>query len=135
MTEFFEKPVLSEPALTKDASHISHIYYGRKNASKFFFQLPGIRKNRKLWDDLRTISESFRMLQGYQLTVEVLKQAYQDAQAKTAKYSHDLRDLVSKTAVSYVTLKYPNVSADAIIKGAEENNPEVKDEVTMACKL
>ena len=135
LSEFFEKPILQEPPLSATASHISHIYFGRKNASKYFFEPAGTKGNRKLWDSLRSVSDYHRMLQGHQLTVEVLRQAYLDAQAKADDYNHSLSDLISTTALSYITLKHPEVSSDTILKGAKDNHPEVQQELNMACKL
>ena len=135
LTEFFEKAIQPEPALTPQASHISHIYYGRKNASKYFFQPPGSKTNRKLWEDLRSISESHRLLQGHQLTVEVLRQAFLDAQTNAHDYNKGLGNQIYKAAIAYITLKHPTVDADSILKAAEMDLPEVKEELQMACKL
>lgn len=135
LTEFFEKNVDQEQPLTKQASHVSHIYYGRMKASKYFFQPPATKKNRKLWDSLRSISDSYRAWQSQRLTVEVLEQAVKDAQAKADEQDRVLGDMISTTALSYITLQHPEVSADEIIKGAKEEHPEVKQALQMACKL
>ena len=135
LTEFFEKPILTKPALTTAASHISHIYFGRRNASKYFFQPTGSKNNRSLWESLRGICDSHRMLQGHQLTVEVLRQTYLDAQAKENDYRITLNDKISQTAILYIGLKYPEVNSDDILRAAENENAEVKQELQMACKL
>lgn len=135
LTEFFEKPVQAEPALTSRASNISHVYYGRLQASKYFFMAKEAKKDRRLWEALRDISDSYRTLQSQQLTIEVLQQTLQDAKANVEKQERALGDVISKTALSYLALKHPHVSADAILKGAKDKNPEVQEEVHMACKL
>lgn len=135
LTEFFEKPVQAEPALTSRATNISHVYYGRLQASKYFFLPKAAKKDRKLWDALRDISDSYRTLQSQQLTIEVLQQTLQDAKANVEKQERQLGDVISKTALSYLALKHPQVSADTILKGAKDNHPEVQEEVHMACKL
>lgn len=104
-------------------------------ASKYFFQPPATKKNRKLWDSLRSISDSYRAWQSQRLTVEVLEQQVKDAQAKADEQDRVLGDMISTTALSYITLQHPDVSADEIIKGAKEEHPEVKEALQMACKL
>ena len=121
--------------MTNQASHVSHIYFGRLKASKFFFIPPATKKNRKLWDALRSISDNYRACQSQRLTVEVLEQAVKEAQAKADDQERVLGDMVSTTALSYITLQHPEVSADEIIKGAKEEHPEVKEALQMACKL
>ena len=135
LAELFEKEVTAEPSLTTSSSHSSHIYYGRRRASKFFFQVKGLKSNRKFWDQLKLISDQFKMLQSQRMTVEVLQQAVNDAQTKAEDTDRALGDLLSKTALSYLTYQHPEVSADKILKGAEQEHPEVKDAVNMACKL
>ena len=135
IAEFFEKEVRPEPSLSNTSSDISHIYFGRRRASRFFFQVKGLKTNRKFWDQLKMISDQFKFLQSQRMTIEILQQAVNEAKDKAEETDRTLSNMVSKTALSYVTYQHPEVSADAILKGAEENHPEVKDAVQMACKL
>lgn len=135
LTEFFEQPAQPEPRLTNEASHISHIFYGRRKASKYFFQPENTKNNRKLWDSLRSVSDLYRTLQSQSLTIEVFQNAVREAQTKADEMDRRLGDMVSQIALTYVTLQYPHVKADTIVKGNNENHPEVKEAINMACKL
>lgn len=135
LTEFYEQPVRPEPPLTPQASHISHIYYGRIKASKLFIANDEIKYNRKLWDALRSISDCFRTLQSQRLMVDVLDNNLKEAKKREVYLERILGDQISKSALTYITLQHPYISADAILKASEENNPEVREELQKTCSL
>lgn len=135
MSEFFEQSVVPEPPLTKEASHISHIYYGRLKASKLFMKTNDIKNNRRLWEALRTISDCYRSLQCQRLSIEVFLNTVKEAKKKEVEIDRNLGDLISKAALTYLTLEHPEVSADAILKASEDNHPEVKEELLKVCQL
>ena len=135
LTEFYEKPVSPEPPLTQDSSHIAHIYYGRLKASKIFIANDEIKFNRKLWDALRAISDCYRALQSQRLMVDVQENNLKEAKTREKYYERILGDQISKSALTYLTLQHPHISADEILKANEANNAEVREELQKTCSL
>ena len=135
LTEFYEKPVFPEPPLTQDSSHIAHIYYGRIKASKIFIANDEIKFNRKLWDALRAISDCYRALQSQRLMVDVQENNLKEAKTREKYYERILGDQISKSALTYLTLQHPHISADEILKANEANNSEVREELNKTCSL
>lgn len=135
LAELFEKAVVPEPPLTPASDYIAHIYHGRRRASRFFFQVPGSKANKKFWDALKAVSAHHKLLLSHQMTVDVLTNALRDAKSKQDDLHRALADLVSKTALTYVGIQHPHVGADTILKGLEQEHPEVRDAVNKACEM
>ena len=68
------------------------------------------------------------------------KQNVQENNLKEAKtrekyYERILGDQISKSALTYLTLQHPHISADEILKANEANNSEVREELNKTCSL
>lgn len=135
LLEFFESPVTPEPPLTPSSSDISRVYFARTKASKYFFRKKETRKNRRLWDQLRTISDAFRMYQSHMLTIEVLKKQLRDAERKAVDMELNLEDLASKASFSYTLILNPGSSPENILKGTDNENAEIRKEMAMNTRM
>lgn len=111
------------------------VYQGRKVACKYLFQSKTAKENRKFWDSLREISDSFREFQNQAFSVELLRREAEKASEKSNQMRLNLEDLISKAAMSYVTLKNPAMTSATIFKATQTQDPAVEREVTEAHRL
>ena len=135
LMEFFEAAVRKEPPLTSQSSNISRVYFGRVKASKYFFRKPETRNNRKFWDGLRTISDTYRGYLSQVLAVEVLKNDLREGERRAAEIGRTLDDLISKSAFSYTLISNPNSAPDVILKDMDKASSEIRKEVSMNCRM
>ena len=133
--EFFEVPVHHEPALTATSSNISRVHTGRLKASNYFFRINEARKNRKLWESLRLISDNYRMFMSQSIVVEVLEKDLGDAQEKMMSLSTYLDDLISKCALTYTSIETPNIKAEMLIHGDKQMPADVREKLILNCQL
>ena len=133
--EFFESPVIPEPPLMASSTNINKLCVGRTKASQYFFRKPETRKNRKLWDSLRNISDHFRMYQSQALTVDVMREEVMEAERRLNEMEMNLEDLVSKAGVTYTMMLNPGVSSDKLFKGSDSESVEFRKEMSMNCRI
>jgi hypothetical protein len=135
LLEFFEAPVVPEPHSAINTSIISRVYFGRLKASKYFFRFPEAKKDRKLWDSLRTISNMYRGYLSHKLTMDKLQQELDQGNRKSAELLRQLDDLVSKSAFTYSCIENPRLNPNLIINGADAVTKEARDQIIMNCRL
>ena len=135
MTEFFEMPVVREPALQPKASLISQMYHGRRRAYRYLIQVKQAKNNKRFWESLREISDSYREYQNQDFTVAQLQKEAERAQEKATRMRVDLEDKISKAAFSYVTLKNPAITSTMIFKGSQSPDSQVQKEAADAYRL
>lgn len=135
LLEFFEEAVVEEPALTSTSSNISVLYQGRVRASSWLFRIEAARKNRKLWDALRLLSDTYRHYLSQQILLAVLSQEMQVAERRKSELAGQLDDLITKTALSYTTLENSRIRPEAIIGASQEVTPEIREAVHTNCRL
>ena len=132
--EFFESPVREEPFPLSSAHMILKVHSGRLKASKYFFRLPEARKDRKLWESLKTISTTYRNYLCQKLIVEKLKKELEIAVMKTAEIGRNLDDLISQASMSYTSIENPQIRPDMVINSSGLSQ-ENRDQVALNCKL
>ena len=135
LAEIYEAAVNPEPPLTDKSSSISAIYHARKRAYKYLMAAKKPKENRKFWDSLRDISDRFREYQNQCFVVEVMRREAERAQQKSLEMQNQLQDLISKSALMYVTLKNPNITASMIFKNGQTQDPVVQQEADDAYRL
>lgn len=133
--EVFDAPVVDEPALTRHSTSIQKLHVGRVKATKYFFRLPDLKKNRKIWDSLRSLTESYRSYLSQRLMIEVLTRELQQANEREAEMGNNLDDQISKIAFTYTSVEHPSIRPDHIIKGKEHSDPTVREKVDTNCNL
>lgn len=117
------------------STSISKLHIGRLLATKYFFRDPDLKKNRKLWDSVKALSDQYRSLLAQNLSIETLKKELRDAELKVLDMSKNLDDQVSKVGFTYTTLQNPNFRPEMIINRTESTDPKLREEVILNCKL
>lgn len=133
--EFFEAAVIQEPPITSRSSPINIVHVGRMKATAYVFRLDEVKKNRKLWDAFRALSDYYRAYQSHKLIIEVLKKDLRDAELKAIEMNKSLDDQISKVAFTFTTLENPSIHADMIISNNKNADPKVSDAVMLNCKI
>lgn len=114
---------------------ISKVYYGRLKASAYFFRLKEARSNRKLWDSVKSISDTHRNLISQNLAVESLKRELKSAEDKVSEIGNNLDDQISKCAFSYTRIENPAIRPEMIINGADNVTKEIRESTMMNCRM
>jgi len=135
LTEFFESPVLNEPQLTSSSSFISKVYFGRLKACAYFFRLKEAKSNKKLWDTVKSISDTYRNYVSQNLAAESLKRELKSAEDKVLEIGNSLDDQISKCAFTYTRIENPEIRPEMIIKGADNVTKEVREATMMNCRM
>lgn len=135
LTEFFVAPVYDEPMLNDNSTNISRVYFGRFQASRYFFRLQEAKRHKDLWVCLHKIADQYRQNQGHKLMVETLTQALQEAKVKEKDQDAALKTLVQSTALLYTSLELPNLSTNQILHGGGDAERRGRDCMTMNEKL
>ena len=135
LLEFFEEPVEREPAPMHNSSAICKIHYGRQYACEFLFDEQKKKANKKLWHSLRVLAETYRMLMGSKIHVEVLQHDLADTMARVKEQEAALQDLLGKAAFAYAAIDNQNCTADAVITNMNSLTPEIRARLSMVSQL
>ena len=127
LLEIFERPVRPEPPLTRESTVCSRIYYGRVNASNYLFRTPQVRQNKKLWENFKTISDTYRTLLSYRINIDVLHKELEETRQKIVMYESTLNEQVTKTAFTYTALENPNIRPELLLGGPETFTGEMRE--------
>ena len=135
LAEIYETAITPEPPLNDKSTTISAIYHGRRKAYRYLMSSKKPKENRKFWDSLRDIPDRFRDYQNQSFVVELMKREAERAHLKSVEMQNELQDLISKSAMMYVTLKNPTISANMIFKASQNNDASVQREADEAYRL
>jgi hypothetical protein len=135
LLEFFEEPVEREPAPTDTSSNISKIHSGRQYACEFLFDEQRKKANKKLWHSLRVLAETYRMLMGSKIHVEVLQHELVETITRVKEQETALQDLLGKAAFAYAAIDNHNITADAVITNMNSLSPEIRTRLSMVSQL
>lgn len=135
LLEFFEAPVRQEPPISNSSTKISALYHGRMKATSYFFRVKEARKNRKLWDQLKNISENYRNYLAQRLSVDVLRKELEEAELRVHRLNSALEQLVSSASFSYSCLENPKLTTEMIIQSSDTVNKEIKDAISLNCRM
>ena len=135
LLEIFERPAKPEPPLTTQSHSCSKIYYGRVNASNYLFRTPQVRANKKLWENFKTISDTYRTLLSYKINIDVLQREMEETRNKIILYESNLSEQVTKCAFTYTALENPNIRPEVILGGAENFTGEMRELLNANIKL
>ena len=133
--EFFESAVAPEPPLTRNSSAISKTYFGRLHAGQWLFRLQNARNNKKLWENLRIISETYRTYASYKINIELLDLELQETREKIVMLEGTLQDLVSKAAFQYTAHENPLIKSEAVIMGGKGFTQEMRNTLNTHVKV
>ena len=137
LTEFFEEPVYEEPGITEMSTDISITHFGSVNASSYFFRSKAVKSNKKLWESLRQISDTYRAYMSQKIGLDILKRDLKEADEKYLLTQHYLDDMISKAGFTYSTILDPRHSAQSIITGGADMSTEDRKAYfsTASCRL
>lgn len=136
LTEFFESAIDEEPPLNGSSSDVSHIYYGRKQAARYFFRIKAAKANRKLWLGLHEIADTYRHHKSQEFMVEVLTKCLNEAKEKAEISKASLRNLVSSCGYLYTSLEFPHLTPEVLMgKADKQPDPDAVGAINMSMKL
>ena len=127
LTEFFEAPVRPEPPLGPNSTALSKIHHGRLAASEWMFSFPVIKQNRKLWESLKLISETYRNMVNHRVNVEILEKEFTLTRDKYNMLQGTLEDLVSKAALTFSACVESNIRPDMVLSGGEGLTSQMRE--------
>lgn len=135
LLEVFERPVRAEPQITATSRPSSRVYHGRTHASTHLFRTAQIRQNKKLHENFKLISDTFRTLMSYKISLEVLEREVQDTRARIVVVESNLGDFVTKAAFTYTAVENPNIRPETILGGPEGLTPQMREVINGNIKL
>ncbi len=135
ITEIFEESLTQEKSISPNSSNIMRLHLGRLNATSYFFRSPEIKKNRKLWDSVKALSDYYRGFLSHSLMIEVLRKELKEAELKGVEMRQSIDGQISKVAFSYTTLENPSFRPEMIISQTEVVDSKMRDAIILNCKL
>ena len=113
--ELFEKAVQEEPGPCSTSPLYSKVYWGRRFAAESVFRTPKVKKHRGFWDEIKTISDAYKLSMSIKISVEVLKEELRIMTEKMILQEGNVSDLVSKAAQTLTALEDDTVRPSMII--------------------
>ena len=135
LLEFFDEPVDHEAAPLDHSPIITKIFYGRKYACEFLFDEPRKKQNKKLWQALRVLAETYRMLMGSKMHVEVLEHELAETKKRVLEQEATLQDLLGRAAFAYAAIENPNITADVVITNMASLPEDIRKRLSMVSQL
>ena len=114
--ELFEEALVPVPQLRNNSSLMYMIYHGRLHASTYLFRDEKARSNKALWESLRNISESYKVICSASINLELLEREIKEMREKLARSKLQMEEEVTKTAVTYTALTEPNLRYDMVLR-------------------
>lgn len=133
--EFFEAPVRIEDPATAMTTAIGRVHLGRLKASKFFFRVPEVKKDKKLWDTLKALSAHYRSYLGQRMLSEKLRRDMETAAGKTNELERQMDDLIHRAALTYTTIESPGFRAEMIMGDNAALSGQMKEQIMRTGRL
>lgn len=127
ITEFFERPAQAEPPLSNSSTKLSKIYHGRTAASVWFFRNNAVKQNRKLWEALKLISETYRASINNQMSLQILEHELGLTRDKQVSLQTTLDDMVSKASLTYTAIEDPTIRPEHVLSGGDSLTPAARE--------
>ena len=134
--EFFEAAVHQEPPFVQGQSNIIQaVHNGRIIASKYFFRLEEVRKDRRMWESLKALAVNYRAYLGHMMLVDKMTHELNIANAKRQEFLRQMEDQISKIAMTYSIVETPKLRTDMIINGSQELTQEMRKDIDFNCRM
>jgi hypothetical protein len=134
--EFFEAPVQPEPPFVHGVSNvIQGVHHGRIIASQYFFLLETVKKDRKMWESLKTLAINYRAYLSHMMLVDKMNYELGIANAKCQEFLRLMEDQISKIAFTYSMVQTPGLRSDMIINGSQDLTQEMRKDIDFNCRL
>ena len=114
--ELFEEALVVPPNYRSNSSLLYSIYHGRLFASTYLFRDAKTKSNKGLWESLRNISESYKVICSASINIELLERELNEMREKLARSKLQMEEEVTKTAVTYTALTEPNLRYDMVLR-------------------
>ena len=134
--EFFEAAVDQEKPFVKGQSNmIQAVHQGRIIASKYFFRLDQVRKDRKMWEQLKGLSTNYRAFLCQRMIVDKMDHDLKVSNFKCEELLRQLEDQISKISFTYSIAETPQIRPDMIIHGSSDLTKEMRDKISFNSQL
>jgi hypothetical protein len=134
--EFFEAPVDHEPAFEQGVSNIIQaVHHGRIVASQYFFRLEAVKKDRKMWENLKALAINYRAYLSQMMLVDKMNFELNIARQKCQEHTFQMEDQISKIAITYSMVETPAIRSDMIIKASQDLTEEMRKDIDFNCRL
>ena len=114
--ELFEEALVAAPPYRSNSSLLYSIYHGRLFASTYLFRDAKTKSNKGLWESLRNISESYKVICSASINVELLEREIKEMRDKLARSKFQMEEDITKTAVTYTALTDPSLRFDMVLR-------------------
>jgi hypothetical protein len=94
-----------------------------------------VRENKKLWENLKLVSDTYRTLLSYKINIEVLSKELEDTRNKVLVYTTTLEELVTKSAVTVASIEDTTIRPELLIAGPEQFTGQMRDVLNQNAKL
>ena len=86
-----------------------------------------MRQYKKLWENFKAISDTFRTLLSLRINIDVLMRELEDTRTKILLYESNLSEQLTKSAFTYTALDNPNIRPELLIGGADAFTGEMRE--------
>lgn len=135
LTEFYQEAVDRVPEINRAKLHSHLVYHGRIHASRYFLSVNGIKGNKRFKEQLKEISDTYRLLCSTGINKEVVQKELELLSNKVSGLAASLDDMISKMAVNYTTIKCPEAKAESLLSQKNDTSKEVKDTLSESMQL
>ena len=133
---FFEAAVEKEAEFVKGESNvIQGVHHGRIIASQWFFRLESVKKDRKMWESLKSLATNYRCYLSHMMLVAKMNHELREANEKCQEYLKHMEDQISKVAFTYSMAETPALRSEMIISGSQELTPDMRKDIDFNCRL
>lgn len=134
--ELFEAAVRPEPTYKHGTSNlIQAVHYGRIIASKYFFRLDTVRKDRKMWEHLKSLSTNYRAYLCQRMLVDKMEYEIKIASEKSLEYMRQMEDQISKIAFTYSMVETPAIRPEMIVNNSKDLTDKMRKDIDFNCRL
>ena len=114
---------------------IQAVHQGRIIASKYFFRLEQVRKDRKMWEQLKGLSTNYRAYLCQRMIVDKMEHDLKVANFKCEDLLRQLEDQISKISFTYSIAETPPIRPDMIIHGSSDLTKGDERPINFNCQL
>ena len=135
VSEFFEVAVKPEPPLITTSTQISRIHHGRVAAANWFFRDQTVKRNKRIWEAVREISENYRTLINHRVSIEVLEKELAALIDKRNTLQIALDDMLSKASITYTSVLDPTIRPDMILGAGDALTQQMRETLNKNARM
>ena len=93
----------------------------------WLFRNNAVKQNRKFWDALKLISETYRASINNQMSLHILEHEITQIREKQVSLQTSLDDMVSKASLTYTAIEEPTLRPEQVLAGGDSVPPALRD--------